>query len=385
MTTRSLGATGASTSGLRKTIYEIRRDNSKATQPRFGKSNVKPFPFKTSGCYKGEWKDNQKHGYGVQMLEDGTRYEGEFGENRFHGRGTLWQSVKLPSSNRSKQTKVYAGEWQRGKMHGHGQQTDAEGNVYIGMFAHGKRSGTGKLEMVNGDVYEGEWEDDAYHGAGVFTYHTGNVFEGRFSRGKKQGPGKFYYASTDKVYEGEWLGDTPRCGYLRYPDDSERQRYADGASDAVDEAERAAQRFTLPECTLVDPAQVLSEALASCGAREAARDDDQTGTPTGDWLPRRSPPRGDESQPLESAQQLFESKLSAGRSDSMPLIELQDVFAALGVHFTFEDLTELAAQLEITMETSLSFVEVTEIAAYMIDANHADEDVPVSRLAVDSA
>lgn len=255
--------------------------------------------------------------------------------------------------------KVYAGEWQRGQMHGHGQHTDVEGNVYIGQFVKGKRNGTGRLEMANGDVYEGEWENDLYHGAGVLTYHTGNVFEGRFSGGKKEGPGKHFYASTDKVYEGEWVDDTPRCGYIREPDEAERHRYTLGAGTGFEEDDTlAAQRFVLPTCELVDPAGVVAEAVQHL----------RVDKPSHHHSPSSIEQNGNISEQMEVARQLFETKCAAGSAE-VPLIELQPVLAAFGLEFSFEDLADLAAQLEITMETVLSFEEVAEIAACITEPN----------------
>jgi hypothetical protein len=70
----------------------------------------------------------------------------------------------------------------------------------------------GRLENSNGDVYVGEWADDNEHGFGTLSYANGNVYEGLWSNGKKEGPGIFFYVSTKKIYQGEWLDDQPRCG-----------------------------------------------------------------------------------------------------------------------------------------------------------------------------
>jgi hypothetical protein len=44
----------------------------------------------TGSTYKGEWKDNKKHGYGVQIWPNGNKYEGEWQNNMRHGHGTFW-------------------------------------------------------------------------------------------------------------------------------------------------------------------------------------------------------------------------------------------------------------------------------------------------------
>nr|CEL73338.1 TPA: Junctophilin-3 [Toxoplasma gondii VEG] len=48
-------------------------------------------------CYRGEWKDNKRHGFGIQTYLDGSTYEGQWREDRRHGHGIMWE--KLPSSN----------------------------------------------------------------------------------------------------------------------------------------------------------------------------------------------------------------------------------------------------------------------------------------------
>jgi len=41
---------------------------------------------------------------------------------------------------------------------------------------------------------------------------NGNRYEGYWMADKKEGPGRFFYKNTNKVYEGEWQNDTPKCG-----------------------------------------------------------------------------------------------------------------------------------------------------------------------------
>lgn len=40
----------------------------------------------------------------------------------------------------------------------------------------------------------------------------GNRYEGHWSEDKKEGPGRYYYFTTNKLYEGEWLNDVAKCG-----------------------------------------------------------------------------------------------------------------------------------------------------------------------------
>ena len=45
--------------------------------------------FKNGVVYKGEWKGNVRHGYGVQTWPDGAKYEGNYVDGRKCGQGVL--------------------------------------------------------------------------------------------------------------------------------------------------------------------------------------------------------------------------------------------------------------------------------------------------------
>jgi hypothetical protein len=93
-------------------------------------------------------------------------------------------------------------------------------------------------DLANGDRYDGHWLHD-----------------------KKEGPGRFYYRATRKVYEGEWVDGTPRCG--SYHDDSERDgRLGDGDEDDRAMVGKPHDRFHIPELGLAHPERVVSESIA---------------------------------------------------------------------------------------------------------------------------
>lgn len=48
---------------------------------------VEEVRFKNGVVYKGEWKGNVRHGYGVQVWPDGARYEGYWENGKATGRG----------------------------------------------------------------------------------------------------------------------------------------------------------------------------------------------------------------------------------------------------------------------------------------------------------
>jgi hypothetical protein len=76
------------------------------------------------------------------------------------------------------------------------------GDVYVGEYQDGKRSGQGKYMFANGNKYEGEWKSNLPNGQGVFTYAVGGHYVGEYRDGKQNGQGVFTYADGSK-YIGE--------------------------------------------------------------------------------------------------------------------------------------------------------------------------------------
>lgn len=75
-------------------------------------------------------------------------------------------------------------------MHGSGTRRFKNGDVYIGTYQNGKRSGSGRFYFANGDMYYGNWDADQIHGFGRYYYSSGISFEGNFNYGKRHGKGK---------------------------------------------------------------------------------------------------------------------------------------------------------------------------------------------------
>ncbi|POM59197.1 AAA domain containing hypothetical protein, partial [Phytophthora palmivora] len=114
------------------------------------------------GEYVGEWKDGQRHGYGIERMENGELYEGYWAHDRHNGPGEL----VLSDGSR------YDGTFRRGLWHGHGIRTLANGDRISGEFCDGFLDGPGAVEFADGrhyaDRYEGPFENDEMHGEGMF-------------------------------------------------------------------------------------------------------------------------------------------------------------------------------------------------------------------------
>ncbi|SDQ75038.1 MORN repeat-containing protein [Flagellimonas zhangzhouensis] len=101
--------------------------------------------------YIGQVKDGKANGYGVALLDTGSRYEGQWVNNQRHGEGTFFWA----------DGESYVGNYQNDKRSGFGTYYWPNGEKYTGDWKNDKRSGTGKFYDAEGDVVAGgEWDDD---------------------------------------------------------------------------------------------------------------------------------------------------------------------------------------------------------------------------------
>lgn len=64
------------------------------------------------------------------------------------------------------------------------------------------------MVYINGSIYEGRWESDRKNYEGRMQYkETGDVYVGEFHEGKRSGNGRYYQSSDHTIYEGEWTND----------------------------------------------------------------------------------------------------------------------------------------------------------------------------------
>lgn len=243
--------------GHHATVYDVQRD------PKLKDKNVikdkknHHFPFVGGSTYKGEWENDEKHGFGTLKNPDGTIYEGDWKYNMKNGRGTLWRK-------RGKTTfKEYVGEWKDDRMHGEGTFYHENGDVYIGNFRDGMKAGRGKHTFVNGSKYEGEHENGSRCGFGTLYTENGDIYEGYWLNDKKEGPGKYSYLTTKKVYEGEWVADQPKCGEYRQATPEEYAIFSrhQALTNTLPQSLRKDESFAIPSLTLEAPLDVLKESI----------------------------------------------------------------------------------------------------------------------------
>jgi len=150
--------------------------------------------YTNKNIYEGDFKNNQRNGWGKFIFSDGIEYEGEHVNNAFNGKG----KIKYPDGN------VYIGDFVDSKFNGIGKMTYSNGNVYIGQFKNNLFEGSGKMTYSNGNVYIGQFKNHLFEGFGKLTFaETEGVYEGSFLNDKSHGLGTFSYKNGDK-YVGNY-------------------------------------------------------------------------------------------------------------------------------------------------------------------------------------
>ncbi|CAM9382636.1 unnamed protein product [Chrysoparadoxa australica] len=238
--------------GPRRTIYGVKPNEHYAADMRFYKSSQRQ-PYKAGDKYQGDWVEGKKEGYGTKTWVSGNKYEGEWVADCRHGKGAFWVN------DEGHLRKQYTGDWENDTRSGQGIMYYKDGSRYEGSWENGQRCGEGKMVHVNGDVYQGSWLGGKKCGKGVLRLANGDIYDGHWMDHNKEGPGRYYFMSTRKIYEGEWVNDAPRCG--EYKDMPEQL----ASTDIPDEG------FSLPPLGLDRPKAVLGDAIAVIRNERAVR------------------------------------------------------------------------------------------------------------------
>lgn len=330
----------ANKAGQRGTIYWV----GKAI---VGEDGLPDGGHKRGASYHGEWTDNKKNGYGVQVFPNGEKYEGQWGNGLRNGEGTLW----ILFGKTKKLRKLYVGGWQDDRRHGKGTCFFKGGEYFQGTWDHGQMHGQGTLRYSNGDLYIGQWHCGQRSGQGTLNKANGDSYEGYWLNDKREGSGSYFYSSSGKVFVGEWADNLPKAGVYT-------QAYPN-----PEQATPVPTTTTLPQVRLALPNEVLEGALAA--VRNARKSYRACGTPLDRLFAQ------DE---LEALRDAFEGMRKA--DGNLPAIHLQGLCAQLGTEVTTPRLNRLLvdAGLPATVEkqdASVSFEEFLRVVALLLDEEAA--------------
>lgn len=305
--------------------------------------------WETGTVYKGEWQNNKKHGYGIQVWSNGNKYEGDWAKGFREGHGVFW--IKKDGKLR----KQYAGNWIKGHKAGLGVYFAPDGSRYEGNWEDGMRQGRGTLFFENGDVYVGDWNQDKQSGFGTLTKANQDVYEGEWLGGKREGAGIYYYKTKDKIYDGEWVNDIPKCGVY-----TSAQEFFDEEAD-FEEDPTNIPRFKkktarpIPELRLANPDAILAERIESIQRDRAAVRN----------LPFIELEKLFSEEGLDDLRRIFAMADPDG-TGNVEVPSLKNLFMELGFTVTQEELAQLQVDLDKTTKDTLKFSDFVK-AAHLLD------------------
>lgn len=298
--------------------------------------------------YKGEWQNNKKHGYGIQVWANGNKYEGDWARGFREGHGVFW--VKLNGKLR----KEYAGNWKRGLKDGLGVLFYRNSDRYEGNWKDGVRQGRGTLFFANGDVYVGDWNQDKQSGFGTLTRANADVYEGEWLNGKREGAGIYYYKTKEKIYDGEWVNDIPKCGVYTSAEEF-FEDISDINDDPMDVPRFKKRARPIPTLRLADPDTVLAEQIEKIQkSRQAVRN-----------LPFIELEKLFSDEGLDDLRRIFSTADSEGVGKVYPR-NLIALFGELGFSVEPKELAQLLVDLDKSAKDALDFSDFVK-ATHLVD------------------
>merc|ERR1719160_1232464 len=329
----------ANKAGQRGTIYWVGRSI-------IGEDGTKTGDHTKGQSYQGEWANNKKNGYGVQVFPNGEKYEGQWGNGLRNGEGTLW----VPVGKAKKLRKLYVGGWKDDRRHGKGTCFFKGSEYYQGTWDHGMMHGQGTLRYANGDLYIGQWHDGHRSGQGTLNKANGDCYEGFWLNDNREGSGSYFYSASGKVFVGEWADNLPKAGIYTQ------------AQPNPEQAVPVPQTTNLPAVRLTNPAEVLENALGAVRRERTAHRAKHT--------PIDSLFTQDE---LADLRDTFAAAQQA--EGTIQMLDLQGLYHSLGITISPPELRELCVSIDIQADGSLNFTDFARTIALILDQEVADPDM----------
>ena len=128
--------------------------------------------------YNGEYKNSNRHGFGIEQCENGCVYKGYWRKGLRHGKGEM----QIPESD-----EIYKQTWRRGSIKkGKAVEWNQNGEiVFNGNYKNNNRDGFGTEQCENGCVYRGYWKNGQKHGEGVlYVPNSNESYKETWKKGK---------------------------------------------------------------------------------------------------------------------------------------------------------------------------------------------------------
>lgn len=143
--------------------------------------------------YEGGFSDGERHGYGIVVSKDNSRYDGNWVNGSIDGDGKLY----LANGFR------YEGTFHKNDL-AYGTMYLPNGDRYVGSLENFLPNGRGVCYFTNGNKYVGEWDNGIKEGTGTYWWVDGKRYEGHFSRDKQNGEGTLILNNGD-IWAGTWI------------------------------------------------------------------------------------------------------------------------------------------------------------------------------------
>ena len=171
--------------------------------------------YSDGSSYKGKVIELNRNGYGEYVYADReSSHKGEFKDNQFHGIG-----VQTLASGR-----VINGNWKEGLLDGYVEIDYESGETFAGNFKKNKMEGYGEGKDRSGQGYSGNYKNDLPDGFGTLTLRshtlTGNWEKGKIKDGtREEKDGTLYRGTFNEI--GQYHG----TGELNYKGDQESESF----------------------------------------------------------------------------------------------------------------------------------------------------------------
>lgn len=147
--------------------------------------------------FTGYFENNKKQGFGKEIHSTGEFYEGEWYNDLQNGNG-----VKLF------QVGKYEGQWKDNQRQGFGHFCWTSGSQYKGYWEKDQKQGFGVYKWKTGDKYKGFWKKGVYD-YGNYSCQFGSQYTGEHnSEGKFEGNGTFLHPDGYS-WVGHWKNGLP--------------------------------------------------------------------------------------------------------------------------------------------------------------------------------